>query len=157
MPRTDCLLAEFGHVQWFTSLDISQEYFQVPVWDENVTKTTYICHRETFEFSRMAFEIPGGPAPFQKHIDEALAAPTRKFCMTFSDEVLMHWSSLEDHWPLQDVLIQLTAVASTINHDTDWTSTTHFFKSYLELGFPGDVPIWKIVPVTVSATSTISI
>lgn len=90
MPRTDWLLAQLGRARWFSSFDLSQGFFQIPVCDEDIEKTAFICHQGTFEFTRMPFGVAGGPATFQTLMDTVLEGVNHKFAMAFLDDVLFH-------------------------------------------------------------------
>lgn len=57
---------------------------------ENVPKTAFICHWDTFGFKRTLFGIAGGPASFQALIDKVLGGIKHKFCMAFLDDVLIY-------------------------------------------------------------------
>ncbi|KAM7314551.1 putative polyprotein of retroviral origin [Ixodes scapularis] len=65
MPRTDWVLAELGRAQWFISFGLSQSFLQIPVRQEDIPKTAFICHKGTFGFKRMPFGMAGGPATFE--------------------------------------------------------------------------------------------
>lgn len=90
MPRTDWLLAQLGRARWFSSFDLSQGFFQIPVCDVDIEKTAFICHQGTFEFTRMPFGVAGGPATFQTLMDTVLEGVNHKFAMAFLDDVLFH-------------------------------------------------------------------
>lgn len=72
MPRTDWLLAQLGQAQWFSSFDLSQGFFQIPVREQDIPKTAFICHQGTYEFTRMPFGVAGGPATFLTLMDTVL-------------------------------------------------------------------------------------
>lgn len=116
MPRTDWLLAQLGNAQWFTSFDLSQGFFQIPLREQDVEKTAFICHRGTFEFTRMPFGVAGGPATFQALMDRVLEGINHKFAMAFLDDVLVYSPTIEQHLVhVREVLERIKNAGLTIN------------------------------------------
>lgn len=116
MPRTDWLLAQLGRARWFSSFDLSQGFFQIPVQEQDIPKTAFICHQGTFEFMRMPFGVAGGPATFQTLMDRVLEGINHKFAMAFLDDVLVYSETLEDHLEhVREVLKRISSAQLTIN------------------------------------------
>lgn len=116
MPRTDWILAQLGKARWFTSLDLSQGFFQIPVATRDIPKTAFLCHQGTFQFKRMPFGVAGGPATFQALMDKVLDGVKHRYCMAFLDDVLVFSESFEDHVVhLRDVLHRIAEAGLTIN------------------------------------------
>lgn len=118
MPRTDWLLAQLGRAMWFSSFDLSQGFFQIPVCEADIAKTAFICHQGTFEFTRMPFGVAGGPATFQTLMDRVLQGINHHFAMAFLDDVLVYSETLENHVEhVREVLQRIEAAGLTINPD----------------------------------------
>lgn len=118
MPRTDWLLAQLGRAVWFSSFDLSQGFFQIPVSEADIAKTAFICHQGTFEFTRMPFGVAGGPATFQTLMDRLLQGINHDFAMAFLDDVLVYSESLESHVEhVREVLQRIENAGLTINPD----------------------------------------
>lgn len=116
MPRTDWLLAQVGRARWFSSFDLSQGFFQIPVREEDIEKTAFICHQGTFEFTRMPFGVAGGPATFQTLMDTVLEGVNHKFAMAFLDDVLVYSETFESHvLHVEEVLRRIKSAGLTIN------------------------------------------
>lgn len=97
MARTDWLLAQLGKAEWFSTIDLSQGFFQIPVAPNDIQKTAFLCHRGKFEFVRMPFGVSGGPATFQKTMDKVFSTYLHDFCLTFLDDIIIYSKSLDDH------------------------------------------------------------
>lgn len=118
MPRSDWLLAQLGNARWFTSFDLSQGFFQIPLREQDIEKTAFICHRGTFEFTRMPFGVAGGPATFQALMDRVLDGINHQCAMAFLDDVLVYSPTLEDHLVhVREVLERIKQAGLTINPD----------------------------------------
>lgn len=116
MPRTDWLLAQLGRARWFSSFDLSQGFFQIPVREQDIPKTAFICHQGTFEFMRMPFGVAGGPATFQTLMDRVLEGINHQYAMAFLDDVLVYSETLEDHIEhVREVLRRISSAQLTIN------------------------------------------
>lgn len=118
MPRTDWLLAQLGRARWFSSFDLSQGFFQIPVSEADIEKTAFICHQGTYEFTRMPFGVAGGPATFQTLMDRLLHGINHSFAMAFLDDVLVYSEDLESHVEhVREVLQRIGNAGLTINPD----------------------------------------
>lgn len=116
MPRTDWVLAQLGQAKWFTSLDLSQGFFQVPIALEDRPKTAFICHKGMFQFKRMPFGVAGGPATFQALMDKVLEGIKHHYCMAFLDDVLVYSNTFAEHLEhISEVLRRIEAANLTIN------------------------------------------
>lgn len=116
MPQTDWVLAQLGKAKWFTSLDLSQGFFQIPVAKEDIHKTAFICHKGMFQFKRMPFGVAGGPATFQALMDKVLEGIKHTYCMAFLDDVLIYSESFDEHIEhMREVLNRISNAGLTIN------------------------------------------
>ena len=65
LPRIDEMLDSLGNSKWFSSLDLSSGYWQIPVEESSKSKTAFISKQGLFEFNSMPFGVCNGPATFQ--------------------------------------------------------------------------------------------
>lgn len=59
--------------QWFSTLDLASEYWQVEVYTEDHCKTASETKRGLFKFQAMGFELTNAPSIFQRLMDLVLA------------------------------------------------------------------------------------
>ncbi|KAG0435875.1 hypothetical protein HPB47_018271, partial [Ixodes persulcatus] len=57
--------------------------------EDDVRKTALLCHQGTFEFTRMAFGVAGGPASFQTLMGRVLNRVNHQFSIAFMDDVVV--------------------------------------------------------------------
>ena len=67
LPRIDDSLYSQGRAKFFTSLDLTSGYWQVPMDENDVETTAFISHYGLYEFLVMPFELSNAPATFQRY------------------------------------------------------------------------------------------
>lgn len=65
----------------FTPLDLKSGYW--PGEEDSIEKTTFVCHRGLFEFTRMPFRLTNASAVFQRIMNHVLVDFVGKFMMVF--------------------------------------------------------------------------
>ncbi len=72
MPRVDELLDRLGSAKYVCTLYLTRRYWQVPVAEQNETKTTFVTPFGLYHFNVMPFGFQGAPATFQRLMDRVL-------------------------------------------------------------------------------------
>ena len=62
MTTADDLFQKLGQCQFFTKIDLSKGYWQIPVSDEDIHKTGFVTGEGCYEFLRMPFGIKNSGA-----------------------------------------------------------------------------------------------
>ena len=62
MPTAEEIFAKLAGDRFFLKFDLSKEYWQVPVHEEDRDFTAFICHRGLFRFRVMTFGLVNAPA-----------------------------------------------------------------------------------------------
>ena len=65
LPRIDDLLDTFEKAKYFTTLDLTCEYWHVEVKPKDKKKITFITNEGLYEFNIMSFVLTNIPATFQ--------------------------------------------------------------------------------------------
>ena len=65
LPRIDESLAALNTGKWFSSLDLSAGYWQIPMAQEDKPKTAFITDRGLYEFNVMPFGLTNPPVLFK--------------------------------------------------------------------------------------------
>ena len=72
MPRIEEVLEATGQPKAISKMDLSKGYYQVRVCPEDRDKTTFVCHKGKFRFTRMPFGVCNAPAVFQALMEKVL-------------------------------------------------------------------------------------
>ena len=88
MPRVDELLDAIGQARYLTMLDLCKGYWQVPLKEEDQTKTAFASPIGLFQFTVMPFGLCGAPATFQRLMDTVLRG-TEQFTGVYLDNIVI--------------------------------------------------------------------
>ena len=72
LPRTDELFATLAGGKWFSKLDLSQAYLQVPLEEESMPYVIINTHQGLYRYTQLLFGVASAPALFQKLMDMVL-------------------------------------------------------------------------------------
>lgn len=97
LPRIeDCLDAVAGAV-WFSTLDITSAYNQIPVRKEDIPKTAFITKYRLHHFQTMPFGLCNAAATFQRVMEMALRGLQWETCLIYLDDVITFGKDLNEH------------------------------------------------------------
>ena len=81
--------------RYFSKIDLSEAYLQIPTDDES-SKLFCICtHRGLFKNQRLPFNVKTAPVVFQQVMDTMLAG--RDFATAYLDDILVKSNTIEEH------------------------------------------------------------
>ena len=95
IPRVEHLFASMSGGKYFSKLDLSQAYLQIPLDDSSKELVTINTHKGLFRYNRLPFGISSAPAIFQRCMENLLQG-INGVCVYF-DDILVTGSSSEDH------------------------------------------------------------
>ena len=96
MPRADDLVDRIGQAWYLSTLDMTKEYFQVPMRQEDRQKTAFMIPLGRYQFLRMLFGLKGAPAMFQRLVDDLLD-DMGDFTSAYINDVVVYSRTWEDH------------------------------------------------------------
>ena len=73
LPRIEDILDTLGQTHYFTTLDLTAGYWQIPLDPALRQKSAFTTHCGLHEFTRMPFGLCNGPATFQRLMQTVLA------------------------------------------------------------------------------------
>ena len=71
LPKVDDLLANLAG-QYFSKLDLSQAYLQLPLDEQSKEFVTVTTHRGLYRYNRLPFGVSSAPSIFQRTIENLL-------------------------------------------------------------------------------------
>ncbi|XP_064470265.1 uncharacterized protein LOC135385018 [Ornithodoros turicata] len=95
IPRADCLLAEVGRHKYFSKMDMTKGYWQVPLTPESKEVTAFSTAHGHYQFRTMPFGIKTAPAVFAKLMRHILRDIPNVH--HYYDDLLIATSTWEDH------------------------------------------------------------
>ena len=95
MLRIDEVLEGVGQASFISKLDMTKGYYEIPVRQQDIQKTSFICHRGHYEFCRMPFGVKNAPAVFQQLMQQVLH-DTLTFATAYMDDVIIYFNGKRD-------------------------------------------------------------
>lgn len=97
LPRIDdCLSMLQGNV-YFSSLDLSAYYWQIPMEEADKPKTAFITPGGLYEFNVMPFGLTNAPATSQRLMDAVFAGLKWRNLLVYLDDIIIFSRSFEAH------------------------------------------------------------
>lgn len=105
IPNPNIVFDTLSGASVFSTLDLSQGYYQVPMKKEDIQKTAFATKEGQFEFMRLPFGLCGAPSTFQRMMATILQKENWTKCIIYLDDVLIFGRTPEEHkYRLQQVL-----------------------------------------------------
>ena len=96
MPRAEDMLMKVSSSTFLTTLDCTSGYWQIPIREEDISKTAFITHRGLYEWTVMAFGLKTAGNTFQRVMDIILA-PFVYCAGAYIDDTIVHSGGWKDH------------------------------------------------------------
>ena len=97
IPTAEELFDTLGNAKYFSTLDLSSGYYQVPVNPEDTKKTAFSTKFGQYEFTRMPFGLCSAPATFQRLMNVVLRNENWLDCVIYLDDILIFGNSIDQH------------------------------------------------------------
>ena len=106
LPTPEDLFSTLSGGKYFSKLDLSQAYLQVPVDEASKPYLTVNTHRGLYVYNRLPFGVASAPAMFQQIMDTVLQGVEGVTC--YIDDILVSSCDEESHFQrLQQVFTRL--------------------------------------------------
>ena len=96
MPRVDELLDRLGPAHFFSTLDLTKGYWQIPLSPGSKEKMSFSAPDGLYQFWTLPFGLFGAPATFQ-HLMDRVLRPYAAFAAAYVDDVIIHSDSWAQH------------------------------------------------------------
>ena len=94
-PDQGEIFAKLANDHFFTKIDLSKGYWQVPLTEHAKPLTAFITHDGLYQFTRMAFGLVNSGATFNRIMRKLLRG--LKSVDNYIDDILVHTASWEEH------------------------------------------------------------
>ena len=100
MPDTQDLLDQLAESVWFSSIDLSSAFWQLPLAEESRDCTAFMTKTHgLLRWKALPMGFKNSSAYFQRAIEAALGGLRFTCCVVYIDDVVIHSkSSFEDTW-----------------------------------------------------------
>lgn len=106
LPHIDDQVARLSGKIYFTTLDLAQGYYQVPMALDSVKKTAFVTPSGQFEFLKMPFGLANAPAVFSRLIRMTLRSVSDDIAL-YLDDVMIPSISVDTGLELLERVLQL--------------------------------------------------
>ena len=81
----------------FTKIDIRQAFYKLRMAMESKDATTFASRFGAYKWKVMPFGLTGGPALWQRFINDLLWEYLNDFCTAYLDDILIYSTSMKEH------------------------------------------------------------
>ncbi len=100
------IFSRLEKAKYFTVLDCTSGYFQVPLDEKSQQYTAFRCILGLFEFLCMPMGIKGAAERFQRMMETALQGLYGVICKVYQDDLIIYSNTLEDHWAHVNLVLE---------------------------------------------------
>lgn len=97
LPDIDDILSQLGNAKFFSALDLSSGFHQIPMEEKSKKYTAFSTPQGHYHYNRMPFGLKNAPATFQRMMDTALRGLINKHCFVYLDDIIIFGQSIEEH------------------------------------------------------------
>lgn len=97
MPRTDDFLNHLNGAKYFTSIDLKNCFWQIPLAEEDRYKTAFATNNALHEYNVLPFGLKSSPAICQKAMNDAVKGLLWNTVLVYMDDWLIPSPSWEHH------------------------------------------------------------
>lgn len=97
LPRIEESLDALSGACWFSTLDLTSGYNQVPVTEADRPKTAFCTPFGLFEWNRMPFGLCNAPSTFQRLMQRIFGDQQCQSVLLYLDDIVVFSSTVEQH------------------------------------------------------------
>ncbi len=97
LPNINEILDGLGRSKYFTTLDLNQGYYQVPLDEDSRPYTAFTTADGHFELTRMPMGLKTSAPVFASIMQRALGDLVGKICYIYLDDIVIYAETLEQH------------------------------------------------------------
>jgi hypothetical protein len=97
LPHIDLLFDQLIGAQVFLKIDLSSDYHQIKICEEDIPKTAFSTRYGLYEYLVMCFGLTNTPAHFMYLTNSVFMEDLSKFVEVFIDDILVFSKSRKEH------------------------------------------------------------
>jgi hypothetical protein len=97
IPNVVESLDYLGNSRFFSTLDLTSGYHQIPMHKDDQEKTAFNVDSGHYHYTRMPFGLRNAPATFQRMMDGLLRGLKPVQCLVYLDDVIIFSATIEEH------------------------------------------------------------
>ncbi len=97
LPRIEETLDSLTGARWFSTMDLTSGYNQVPVTEGDKYKTAFCTPFGLFEWNRMPFGLCNAPSTFQRLMERLFGDQQCQSLLLYLDDIVVFSSSVTQH------------------------------------------------------------
>ena len=97
LPRMDEILAALGSSFYFSSIDLFEAFWSIPIREGDIEKAAFTSKYGLWEFFLMPFGLCNAPATQQQFIETVLSSLVWQCCFAYINDILCYSSTFEQH------------------------------------------------------------
>ena len=98
MSNVDALFAELSGAVIFSTLDLAEGFYQIPIRAQDREKTAFTTGFGLYEFAAMPFGLTNAPATFQRMMEDVLRPYMQQGrARVYIDDIVVKSTTKEDH------------------------------------------------------------
>ncbi|KAG0420565.1 Transposon Tf2-6 polyprotein [Dictyocoela roeselum] len=115
-PKITDILHDLKDSTIFSTLDLNQGYYQIPIRKQDIEKTSFRICGNTYAFNRMPFGLTNAPRTFTKAMKSIL--DDMNYVKVYMDDILIHSKDSNEHYDhVKTVLNKLLSAGASINFE----------------------------------------
>lgn len=107
IPKVEDLFTRLRGGKYFTKLDLSQAYTQLPLEDDSKRYVVINTHKGLFQYTRLPFGIFSAPRIFQRVFENILKGIVR--VVVYLDDILVTGGTKREHLKMLDEVLNRLA------------------------------------------------
>ena len=91
------ILDRLGGARVFSKIDLKSRYWQMPVREQDIPKTSFRMRWGLYEFLVIPFGVTNAPSQFMNMMNDVLSDYLDDFVLVFLDDILVYSRTVEIH------------------------------------------------------------
>lgn len=129
MPRIDEIMDSLRNAKYFSILDATSGYYQIPLDEKSRKMTAFAWKGGLYEFTRMPFGLCNAPATFQRTMNKIFKNESGNFILPYLDDIIIFSNNYAEHEKHVEIALgRIRAAGLSLN-----PSKCKFFRTEIKL------------------------